>query len=336
MNFLEIIKDYLIRDYRSYNAVNYSLLKEIYDGYYKSIRDGIPEKSSTSLDFGSYIDQVISTGQKPEVYTYKQVELGGHSKILVDELLKIYPSAKCTIAERLDLANSLDLWSTTKKEDKREALVNSNDINTILEREQARKEGKNVISEEDLSVAEIMLNTLYTHEYSKNIVDPPLDIESYKQLPLRFIFNNIECKILIDDLEVDHKNKTLQPIDLKTGTDFDFLGNYYKYKYFLQGTFYYLGVLNLINKIPELKDYTILPFKFLYISRERPDLPLIYRMTNKSIEKYTEGYFDIYNKYKKGIIDLLEEYKFHTESGIFDISKEIHDDKGILIIPEPV
>lgn len=334
MKFLEVIKDSLIEDYRPYDAVNYSLLKEVIQGNYAAIRDGIPRRTSTYMDFGSYIDKVITEDKEPDIFIYKHTELSGHSKALVDYLIE-NKFLDIPVSERLIVADELGLWKTTKNPEKRLALVDTEDINTILAREIARKEGKDVISEEDLNLAKYLLNVLYTHDYSKSIVSPPLKITSFNQLALKFEIDGVTCKVLLDFLQVDHKNKTLQPIDLKTGTKANFLENYFKYYYWLQGALYYLSIVYLKETYKELADYAVLPFKFLYLSRNRSNTPLIYTMSIESIKDFTSGYYDYRTQFKKGIIPLLREYKFHKEHNIYDVSLEEHMSNGELLLPEP-
>lgn len=338
MKILKIIKDDLIEDYRKYKAVNYSLLKEIANENYNVIRDGLPEHYSTAMDFGSFVDKTIETGVKPEknLHIYNHKELTGHSKLLVDHIIQNkIKDAFNNINKRLEIANELKLWSNTKSEDLRLELVNSNNIVQELIKESKRTEGYDIISQDDYILANKFLHVLETHKFSKNIIKPPLKIENLKQVGIRFMFNGVECKILLDLLQINYKEKWIKPIDLKTGTFKNFKKNYIKYKYPIQGTLYTLALYYLINKYPELKGFTVKPFTFLYLSRERPSIPLKYTMSNKSIEKYTEGYINKYGDYTKGIIDYLNDYKFHVDKGIFDISREEYENDGVIMLPEP-
>ena len=52
MNFLKVIEDSLLENYKESNYVNYSLLKEIAAGNIEVIRDGLPQKTSTYMDYG--------------------------------------------------------------------------------------------------------------------------------------------------------------------------------------------------------------------------------------------------------------------------------------------
>jgi len=337
MKFLKVIKDSLIEDYRKSNNVNNSLLKKISEGDVTVIRDGLPEFNSTYMDYGSYIDKIITEDKEPDVYVYPHTELSGHSKLLVDELIK---RNKLEIANegRLVISDELKLWTGVKKDDLRLKKVTSNEIETIINREIARKNGKDVISESDLKLAKNILNVLHTHEYSKDIVSPPLKIESYRQLALSFRLNGVEMKVLLDFLQINHKEKTLRPIDLKTGSKANFIGqkgNYFQYKYWLQGSLYYLAIMNLKNRYKELRDYKILPFQFLYISRERPEVPLVYELDEEAVSMYVEGYKDNRGQQRKGILDYLEDYKFHKETGIYDVTREEYENKGVIKLTRP-
>ncbi len=335
MKFLDIIKDSIIKNYQNDESLNYSLAKKIKEGNIKAIRDGLPFITSTFMDYGSYIDAIITKDKNVEnIYVYKSVELADHAKKLVNFLIDTN-NLECDIESRLKIADKLDLWRSTKKLELREKLCNSDKINIIINREIERKKGRYVISDSDLKTATIAINTLNTHDHSKDILHPSLKIEMMHQVAISFKFNKVNIKVLLDILQVDHKNKTIRPIDLKTGSDKNFLKNYNKYSYWMQASLYYLAILSLVKKYKKLKDYKVLPFQFLYISRDRIDTPLIYELNENKISKYVEGYIDNRGIYNKGIIDYLEDYKFHKETGIYDRTKDEYESNGVIALPAP-
>jgi hypothetical protein len=98
-----------------------------------------------------------------------------------------------------------------------------------------------------------------------------LNKEVHRELPIQFeLSNGMPCKILIDLLEVDHKEKKAVITDLKTSsskvehfvTRYSYIiddalqirkqyspGDYVKYRYFLQEYFYKLGLAKHMNTI---------------------------------------------------------------------------------------
>ena len=95
---------------------------------------------------------------------------------------------------------------------------------------------------------------------------------------------------------------------LKPGWEFNFLNNFYKYKYPIQGGAFYTKALELlISNNKELEGYTVHPtFTFLYLSRENPELPVKYNMTNDYIDLALNGYTNASGTKIKGIDELLQ------------------------------
>ena len=79
----------------------------------------------------------------------------------------------------------------------------------------------------------------------------------------------VKVKFMPDLLVVNHAEKTIQPVDLKTSTmpAYDFKENFLKFRYDVQANLYTCGLQILIAQDADLKDYTILPYLFTDISR---------------------------------------------------------------------
>ena len=140
---------------------------------------------------------------------------------------------------------------------------------------------------------------------------------------------NVPVKIMIDLTVVDHKAKTIQLVDLKTSSmpAYNFKENFLKFQYFLQASIY-ATVFNIIkNRIPDLKDYEILPYLFTDISRS-DKVPVTY-----SYDPFADDQVDGFSfesngkqyKYKSWQI-LLDEIISYEESQA-KVPAEIFTDK---------
>ena len=68
---------------------------------------------------------------------------------------------------------------------------------------------------------------------------------------------------------VDHDNKTIQPVDLKTSShaEWDFFRSFIQWSYHIQGRLYWRIILDNIRRYREFDEYTLLPYKFIVINR---------------------------------------------------------------------
>lgn len=110
--------------------------------------------------------------------------------------------------------------------------------------------------------------------------NPFEDIERFYQLKFKACLEGIDYRCMFDELIVDHINKTIQPIDLKTSCklndrEWDFHKHYIEWNYQLQNRLYVRILQDVISKDDVYKDYTILPYKDIIIFKGS-DTPLVW------------------------------------------------------------
>lgn len=200
-------------------------------------------------------------------------------------------------------------------------------------------DGRPIIDVEQYSIVKSIVNTLTTHEFTKDIFDTQDKV--YGQLAIYFNYTDIECKALLDRVHVNHKNKTIQPYDLKTTGDFvtNFKKSAKRFRYDIQASWYTLALEHW--KTYNYPDYTILPFKFIVASTKYLDsYPLVYTCSK---EELLSGQFGVtipstvfvgneeiqsFKTYK-GFEDALDLYLWHKENN-FEVEKEVALNKGNL------
>lgn len=162
-------------------------------------------------------------------------------------------------------------------------------------------------------------------------------IERLLQLDIYFEIKGVECKALLDGVVIDHKNKTIQPFDLKTTSKgvFSFENSFVSYGYFRQAAMYTEALHSYIKDRslydPDIEQYTLLPFKFIVVdSRQNSTSPaLIYNTTNNDI---TVGLYGGKLKHSdttvKGVYQLIDDYLWHTKEDKWLLPREIYESKG--------
>jgi hypothetical protein len=216
------------------------------------------------------------------------------------------------------------------KRSKEETLLTYFDIPEFWDylRAQFLSKTKTLITSSELELGKELASILETHEFSKYIFDNNLTrINQYK-----FEITYKKCKFrgIIDMVLIDHENKTVQLIDLKTGQDNaeNFMNSFIKYRYYFQ-EFLYMKSFDIICKDLGLEGYTVLPFQFLYIGRKQK-LPLIYTVSEKWHYAAEFGFTTTSGYAYKGVNEVIDEIIWHLSNRVFDVSKSIFEGQGKL------
>lgn len=147
------------------------------------------------------------------------------------------------------------------------------------------KSGKIIVSEKDWRDAIEMEAAFRNNEYLNSLFGTKNNDKIEYLYQLKFIvYVNIngekhKLKIMPDLLVVNHEDKTIQPVDLKTSTNpaYEFAESFVRMRYDLEASVY-SDVLNVVkNNTEEYRDYAILPYIFVDISRsDKKPLSFIY------------------------------------------------------------
>jgi hypothetical protein len=160
--------------------------------------------------------------------------------------------------------------------------------------------------------------TLATHQFSKSYFEAEEGIELFYQYKFVTAVRGRRTKGMLDILKVDHKNKIIYPVDLKTGEMpvSKFPEIMLMYGYYIQAALYREAMMSIVESDPDLEGYTVAPFEFLYISKENPNKPLVYVVPERMHNASMVGFTDRYGTKHKGIIPLLKEY-YDCKEGMF-------------------
>jgi hypothetical protein len=135
-----------------------------------------------------------------------------------------------------------------------------------------------------------------------------------------------ERKGLLDKGFINHESKTIWPYDIKsTHSMGQFLINYYKFGYGYQGSWYH----DLLQQM--YPGYRVNPFRFIVVSYDTEEAPLIYKMTPEELTLYADGGRTAAGKRVIGWRETISEIEWHRKEKRWDYPKEYYE-KGELII----
>jgi hypothetical protein len=99
--------------------------------------------------------------------------------------------------------------------------------------------------------------------------DPFDNMERFYQLKFKGSFGGVDYRCMADLIVVDYNNKTIQPIDLKTSSHFEweFHKSFTEWRYDIQARLYWRNIKQNIEKDEYFKDFKLLPYKFIVVNR---------------------------------------------------------------------
>jgi hypothetical protein len=200
---------------------------------------------------------------------------------------------------------------------------------------QVRSKGLTVVTMQDVSDAERIVEELKTNFVTKDIINlvsnNRWDVRNQFQIE-GYEVDGHKFKSMIDLLITDHKEKTISVFDLKcTFSVEDFYEFYFlKRRSYIQGYLYYKAALTLMLK-EEFFGYLVLPPQFIVCDSINYYNPLIYRMSYADLDDAYKG-FEYKGRQYPGVQSLIEDLSWALQKNIWSISRENYLLNGIVNI----
>lgn len=328
-------------NYREYDAINFSKLGQL---------DRNPSKVDEEKDFhdgmafGSLVDLMCFEPDKVEEEFYVNDADRSPSKTAKKLADWILENKNVGIDDHgiHCIENNTRFGLSSMLTDASDAIGSSTDFDRYggieyLE-SQIKSQDKKVVSEELYSNARQATRTLKTHEFTRRYFrNPDRNVEIQFQVPIlwdpSYYDDELDCraKSLLDIVILDHKNKTVKPVDLKTTSSSVHLfeRKMKKWGYYLQAPYYTDGLYWTVQNHDDINDYEVLPFEFVVISSKSLNHPLVYECTSNDLLCGREGGVLSYgNREVKGWIQLIKDLKWHERNDKWDYPREVYESEG--------
>jgi len=210
-------------------------------------------------------------------------------------------------------------------------------------------EGRQILDAEDRFKANQIVTTLQNNPFTKKYFVPEDGVELIFQprilWDLQFYshidgkLTSVPAKSMLDIIRIDHNEKKIQPVDLKTGAE-RFMKSFWKWRRDLQGSMYQQATLRSI----ELSDmpYEVENMRFVFADTNMYNPPRIYRMTdndiavgrtgsmNKSIADPGDGAIITHLRTHriKGYAQLAAELEWHQKMDKWEYSYDLYQSNG--------
>lgn len=265
--------------YRADSALSYSTLAKFERGGFNDLEKLFDKVESPSLTFGSAVDSLITGGEVEFNERFFVAEFPSISDNLM-QIAKVLHSrygdtnrSIDTISDSIlaEVGKECEFYANDKYTNYRVKLIkeNCNEFYNLL----YLSVGKTVLDTQTYSDVLRAVDALKISENTRiyfNGNDPfTPEIEMLYQLKFKAVLNGIEYRCMFDGLRVDHQNKTIQPIDLKTSfkKEWDFYKSFIEWNYQIQNRLYYRILLENIKRDEYFKDFKILPYKDIVVNR---------------------------------------------------------------------
>ena len=229
--------------------------------------------STPSMDFGSLFDSILTKGKKTlDDYVVTDTCPPNAEKGVLDYLLTVtnapfYDIPSYTMEEAFTAVDYQKKWGYDAKYKHVEAYRDYYDV---------LRSGKKVVSQADwddaVEMAKIFRANPYLSDLFGKVSTDKKEFLYQTQYKTNWTLPNgeeVTVKIMPDLLVVDHENKTIQPVDLKTSSmpAYDFAENFVRFRYDIQAELYTDVLKKIVSEDPDLSDYTVLTYLFTDISR---------------------------------------------------------------------
>lgn len=200
---------------------------------------------------------------------------------------------------------------------------------------EVRSKKLTVVTTKEIENAEKVVNELRTNPVTAEIVnlvnDTQYSVFNQLQVEGYEVFGH-QFKSMMDKVIVDHKSKTVQVYDLKcTWSVENFYSEYYLYRRaYIQGFLYHKAAESWASEMG-YGDYEILLPKFIVCDSTNYANPLVYEMTQDSMNNAMNG-FEYKGREYPGVAQLIEDLKWTLDNDVWNISRENHINNGIVKI----
>ena len=322
---MESLRDFSVKitdsEYHAHPAWCYSTIaRYAKDGFQSISTLREPVKPTPSMEFGSLFDTIITKGDTAlDEYSICSITVPEAERKALDYISSMTDKPRLDLGElpesqitalcdacgyqtrwgydaRIRHLLPYSVYYDTKRTGKR--IVSLDDWNDAIEMERALRGNRHLaelFGKEDTGDVEYIYQAKYIEDYMMD------DGEV------------INVKIMPDLVVVNHKEKTIQPVDLKTSVmpAYDWADNFIKYRYDLQAELYTDIIRLVANKSGDYDSYSILPYIFVDISRsDKVPVSWVYDPSNGF--SYTRN--GVEYRYK-GWEELLREIMSYERSG---------------------
>lgn len=316
--------------------------------YYRKyiLQEPVEEKDTQSITIGRCVETLLLEPEMFDKRFYLSACSSAPTGLMLEFVEALYKSEKeATNEENVvmrpfeDLVKDayvasgfkISIDQVLKKFMGSEAEIYFNEIRTV------RANDLTVVTAEDIANCENIVNELKTNFVTRDIVNltdnERWEVKNQYQIE-GYEVDGHKFKSMIDKVVTDHKEKTIQPYDLKCVWNVEgFYDDYYLYRRaYIQAYLYWMACIYVVDN-SAVKGYKVLPTRFIVCDSINYYNPLIYSLTEKDLDDAEQGFEHKGRRYP-GVNEIITNLKWALENNMWTISRENYINRGIRNIKE--
>lgn len=273
-------------EYRADPALSYSTLARYEREGFNNLDKLFDRIETPSLTFGSAVDSIITGGQEEFDERFMVAEFPSMPDSIVKIIKSLYKQYAGTYRSLLNIPDSSIIRETEDqnyqmnwKPETRAKVIREKgtDYYNLLFVAGDRCIIDTQTYQDVVNAVRVLKEGSSTKLYfaDDNPFEP--DIERLYQLKFKGEFDGITYRNMADLIIVNHKEKWVKPVDLKTGshTEWDFYKSFVDWRYDIQARLYWAIIRQNMDKDEYFKDFKLLDYDFIVVNK-RTLTPLVW------------------------------------------------------------
>lgn len=274
------------KGYRADPALSYSTLARYEREGFNNLDKLFDRIETPSLTFGSAVDSIITGGQEEFDERFMVAEFPSMPDSIVKIIKSLYKQYAGTYRSLLNIPDSSIIRETEDqnyqmnwKPETRAKVIREKgtDYYNLLFVAGDRCIIDTQTYQDVVNAVRVLKESSSTKLYfaDDNPFEP--DIERLYQLKFKGEFDGITYRNMADLIIVNHKEKWVKPVDLKTSshTEWDFYKSFVDWRYDIQARLYWSIIRQNMNKDEYFKDFKLLDYDFIVVNK-RTLTPLVW------------------------------------------------------------
>lgn len=274
------------KGYRADPALSYSTLARYEREGFNNLDKLFDRIETPSLTFGSAVDSIITGGQEEFDERFMIAEFPSIPDSIVKIIKSLYKQYAGTYRSLLNIPDSSIIRETEDqnyqmnwKPETRAKVIREKgtDYYNLLFVAGDRCIIDTQTYQDVVNAVRVLKESSSTKLYfaDDNPFEP--DIERLYQLKFKGEFDGITYRNMADLIIVNHKEKWVKPVDLKTSshTEWDFYKSFVDWRYDIQARLYWSIIRQNMDKDEYFKDFKLLDYDFIVVNK-RTLTPLVW------------------------------------------------------------
>lgn len=267
------------KGYRADPALSYSTLARYEREGFNNLDKLFDRIETPSLTFGSAVDSIITGGQEEFDERFMVAEFPSMPDSIVKIIKSLYKQYAGTYRSLLNIPDSSIIRETEDqnyqmnwKPETRAKVIREKgtDYYNLLFVAGDRCIIDTQTYQDVVNAVRVLKESSSTKLYfaDDNPFEP--DIERLYQLKFKGEFDGITYRNMADLIIVNHKEKWVKPVDLKTSshTEWDFYKSFIEWNYQIQARLYWAIIRQNMDKDEYFKDFKLLDYDFIVVNRK--------------------------------------------------------------------